>query len=106
VPTPVVMGRVWTKIAIDTFHGCGIDDGSSLYCWGRGIEGQLGTGANDAVLGQALIGSGYAQVAVGRMFTCAVTSDDRVVCTGENAAGQLGLGDALRRNVFTEVPFP
>jgi len=106
VPTQVVAGRVWTQIAIDTFHGCGIDSGQNLYCWGRGIEGQLATGALDAVLTPALIGTGYAQVAVGRMSTCAVTSDARVLCSGENANGQLGLGDNTRRNVLTEVTFP
>jgi alpha-tubulin suppressor-like RCC1 family protein len=106
VPTEVVPGRAWTQISVDTFHSCGIDAEQNLYCAGRGIEGQLGTGDNTERLAPELIGKGFAQVAVGRMSTCAVASDGAVLCTGENAAGQLGLADSTRRNVFTALAFP
>jgi alpha-tubulin suppressor-like RCC1 family protein len=101
-----VAGRIWTQVAIDTFHGCGIDQEDNLYCWGRGIEGQLGTSENDPRLEPELIGSGFAQVAVGRMFSCVVTLAGAVACTGENVAGQLGLPGNMRRNTFTELSFP
>jgi alpha-tubulin suppressor-like RCC1 family protein len=108
VPSPVVpaSASVWAQVSIDTFHGCGIDADGSLYCWGRGIEGQLGTGDENDRLAPALVGSGFAQVAVGRMSTCAVTADARVACTGENASGQLGVADKARRNTLTELSFP
>jgi alpha-tubulin suppressor-like RCC1 family protein len=105
-PTPVVPGRVWTQLSIDTFHGCGIDVDRNLYCWGRGIEGQLGTADNDERLSPELVGSGFVQVAVGRMSSCARTNEERILCCGENAAGQLGLADNDRRNALTEVAFP
>jgi alpha-tubulin suppressor-like RCC1 family protein len=106
LPTPVVPGRIWTQLSIDTFHGCGVDVDRNLYCWGRGIEGQLGTADNDERLGPELVGPGFVQVAAGRMSSCARTVDDRILCCGENAAGQLGLSDNERRNAFTPVTFP
>ena len=108
VPTPVqaVAERVWTQVSIDTFHGCGIDADQSLYCWGRGIEGQLGTGNNNEHLSPEPIGPGFTQVVVGRMSSCVVAANGAVLCTGENAAGQLGLADNTRRNTFTELTFP
>jgi alpha-tubulin suppressor-like RCC1 family protein len=96
----------WAQVAIDTFHACGIDVDDNLYCWGRGIEGQLGTADNDERLEPVAVGDGFVQVAVGRMFSCAVTRSGAVLCTGENVAGQLGVADRARRNVFSELTFP
>jgi alpha-tubulin suppressor-like RCC1 family protein len=97
---------VWSQVSLDTFHACGVDAASKLYCWGRNLEGQLGTADNDDRLVPAQVGSSFRQVAVGRFSSCAATSDAHVFCTGENGAGQLGVGDSARRNAFTEVAFP
>jgi alpha-tubulin suppressor-like RCC1 family protein len=93
------------RVSLDTFHACAIDRDGALYCWGRNVEGQLGTDDNAEQLSPAPVGSGYTEVAVGRFFTCAVTKDERVWCTGENDAGQLGVGDTARRARLTEVQF-
>jgi hypothetical protein len=108
-------------VSLDTFHACGVDADNRLYCWGRNIEGQLGTGDNDdrlvptpidVIASVTASATGVRQVVVGRFSSCAVTTGDRIYCTGENNAGQLGLGlrlsdaDAARRNAFTEVAFP
>lgn len=103
---PAAPSLAWELVSIDTFHGCGIDLERNLYCWGRGIEGQLGTADNAERLSPELVGAGFAQVVVGRMSSCAVTTDQRVLCAGENSAGQLGLADNRRRNTFTELAFP
>lgn len=98
----------WAQVSLDTFHACGIDAAANLYCWGRNLEGQLGTADNDDRLVPARIevGSEFQQVAVGRFSSCAATTDAHILCAGENGAGQLGLGDSVRRNAFTEVAFP
>jgi len=109
VPTQVEAAqpeRVWQQVAIDTFHGCGIDSETNLYCWGRGLEGQLGTSDDDEHLLPALVAPGFAQVAAGRMSSCAVSVGGAVLCAGENDAGQLGVGDSERRPTFTELTFP
>jgi alpha-tubulin suppressor-like RCC1 family protein len=101
----------WSQVSLDTFHACGVDTASKLYCWGRNLEGQLGTADNDdrLVPGEVVAGGDsaqVAQVAVGRFSSCAATTDGRVYCSGENGAGQLGVGDSARRNTFTQVALP
>jgi alpha-tubulin suppressor-like RCC1 family protein len=98
----------WSQVSLDTFHACGIDAAANLYCWGRNLEGQLGTADNDDRLVPVQVGSEFQQVAVGRFSSCATTTDAHILCAGENGAGQLGLGngDSVRRNAFTEVAFP
>lgn len=106
-PTEVALpsGLPVRSASLDTFHACAVDDDAALYCWGRNVEGQLGTGDHAEQLSPFYVGPGYASVAVGRFSTCASTVDERVWCTGENVAGQLGVGDVLRRESFTEVVF-
>jgi alpha-tubulin suppressor-like RCC1 family protein len=104
-PVPLPSSLPAERISLDTFHACALDRDGALYCWGRNVEGQLGTDDNVEQLSPVLIGAGYAEIAVGRFFTCATTKDQRVWCTGENSAGQLGVGDTVRRARFTEVRF-
>jgi alpha-tubulin suppressor-like RCC1 family protein len=102
-------GGGWAAVSLDTFHACAVSLAGDLYCWGRNIEGQLGTGDLDDRLEPTLIGQGdarYVSAVVGRFSTCAVTTDSHIACSGENASGQLGTGDNTRRNAFAEVPFP
>jgi alpha-tubulin suppressor-like RCC1 family protein len=104
-------GAAWSQVSLDTFHACGIDTASKLYCWGRNLEGQLGTADNDDRLVPSQVVAGadsrqVAQVAVGRFSSCAATTDGVIYCSGENGAGQLGVGDSARRNAFTELAFP
>ncbi len=104
-------GATWLSVSLDTFHACAVDDAQKLYCWGRNLEGQLGTLDNEDRLVPTLIDLGPAaaavqEVAVGRFFTCAATTDGRVLCAGAGDGGQLGLADVQRRNTFTEVTFP
>jgi len=72
-----------------------------VFCWGRGIEGQLGSGMTSASAAPLAVATGIAEVATGFFFTCVRRTDGVVACTGENNAGQLGLGDQNRRATFT-----
>jgi alpha-tubulin suppressor-like RCC1 family protein len=100
----------WRSVSIDTFHACAVSLAGDLYCWGRNIEGQLGTGDLDDRLEPARInqgdGQGYESAVVGRFSSCAVTTDSHILCSGENVSGQLGTADNTRRNAFSEVAFP
>jgi alpha-tubulin suppressor-like RCC1 family protein len=63
-----------------------------VWCWGRGSEGQLGTGGfgifstpvtvNDVVNAKSITG--------GELHTCAVISDIELLCWGANGEAQLG----------------
>jgi hypothetical protein len=78
----------WTEVSLDTFHACAVDADNELYCWGRNLEGQLGTADTDDRLAPELVGVGFSHAAVGRFSSCAVSIDAgaRVSCAGENKA--------------------
>lgn len=70
-----------------------------VWCWGRGSEGQLGTGSADAAgLPAQVPGVANAvQLAIGRRHSCARLATGNVVCWGDNNRGQLGDGTTTRR---------
>lgn len=90
-------------------HSCALLSDTTVRCWGRGDQGQVGDGTGEdrsrptAVLaregvihGQVKPGepilTGAAQLAVGQDHSCARMQDGRVVCWGSNSAGQAGSG--------------
>jgi alpha-tubulin suppressor-like RCC1 family protein len=99
-PTRIGTESDWLVLSTDTFHTCVIDRAEQMFCAGRGIEGQLGTGSTFAPLLERVPGN-FARVSAGHFFTCTVTTEGLVACTGENDRGQLGVGDTERRAVFT-----
>lgn len=86
------------------FHFCAIDTSDALHCWGRGIEGQLGSGMTQAERAPRQVAMGVSQVSTGWFSTCARDSSGVVACTGMNESGQLGLGDLRRRSSLTALP--
>lgn len=105
-PDPVFMGDGrWRDFSVETFHGCGVQRDGTLWCTGRGIEGQLGLGDLNprTMLTRVGTDSDWSEVQCGRFHTCARKNNGSLFCTGENANGELGLGDLVRRNVFTLV---
>lgn len=83
---------------------------SRMRCWGKGEQGQLGTGKRDSVgtsPGQvariapvSLSGPKnlkVLQASLGEAFACAVLADRRVRCWGANRQGQLGQGSITDR---------
>ncbi len=107
-PRQVGAAAGWTAISIDTFSACGVQDGGSLWCWGRNAEGQLGTGDTDDRTAPTQVGAGasWVDASVGRFHACATRAGGGIACMGENSNGQLGLGDTARRDVPTPVPLP
>lgn len=96
----------WHLFRTDTFHACGLQLDGSLWCLGRGIEGQLGLGDLNprGVLTQVGTDTDWVDVQVGRFHTCARKGNGSLFCTGENVDGRLGVGDLTRRRAFTLVP--
>ncbi len=103
------VGRTATAVAAGGYgsegHSCVIRDDSTLVCWGRNYNGQLGIGdvfdRGDGAgeMGAALtavdLGTGRtaSMVAAGQSHTCAVLDDGSLKCWGQNTYGQLGLGN-------------
>lgn len=84
-------------------HTCALTLDGSLYCWGRGDEGQIGIDPasrcnNNTVFCQkrpAKIDIGVAHaVGLGAAHTCAAT-EAQAYCWGRNATGQFGNGSVI-----------
>ena len=41
----------WARVDLGGRHGCGLDTGIGLWCWGDNTSGQVGVGGQDAVDG-------------------------------------------------------
>jgi alpha-tubulin suppressor-like RCC1 family protein len=93
----------WIAFATRVFHTCAVNRKNELWCWGRNIEGQLGTGDLDLRSNATHVGDGIAAVAVSWFTTCALTTTGHVLCTGKNEHGQTGDGTTERPLRFTDV---
>ena len=97
-------GGQYVRIAAGHYHACAIAAGGSLWCWGRGQHGALGTGsiANVAspvrVIGDTWHGAVLEQpvrvidVDCGFTFTCAILEDGSLWCWGEGGLSQTAQG--------------
>ena len=77
----------------DDFTCAVVNNRSGVSCWGKGLNGQLGNGANSnsssPVSVQGLSGV-ITDLEVGERFACAVSDDTTVRCWGDNSSRQLG----------------
>jgi alpha-tubulin suppressor-like RCC1 family protein len=100
-PTPTVMslgGAVPRAVDVMWFHGCATTTDDRLFCWGRGIEGQLGLGATEPSAIPREVTTGVTDVSTGYFSTCLQRASGAIECMGANDTGQLGLGDTSRRS--------
>ncbi len=94
-------------VDLGSLHACAVRAGGSVWCWGYGYWGALGTGDYDdranpapvlcdgAIPGACAAGgplSGAVGVAVSDYHSCALMETGRVLCWGENSDGELGSG--------------
>src|SRR5262249_13806920 len=105
IDTPTQLGSAtdWTTVATRVFHTCAVNRGAELWCWGRNIEGQLGTGDLTLRKQPTKVASGILDVAVSWFSTCAQSTSGHVLCTGKNEHGEIGDGTTDRPEVFTDV---
>lgn len=86
-------------LAVGAAHACRIAGNGTLYCWGRGSEGQLGRGEFEAApaLPDAVFDAGpFESVVAGRTHTCALDAEGGAWCWGSNELGQLGIDAAAQ----------
>ena len=80
-------------ITLGSHHACALAIGGAVYCWGLGLDGELGNGSTSsspvpvAVHG---LGGGVDAIAAGDFHTCAASGG--VHCWGQNQHGELGIG--------------
>jgi alpha-tubulin suppressor-like RCC1 family protein len=71
-----------------------------VWCWGEGVDGQLGNGYAQQsspvqVTGIGSASPGAKAITAGGFHTCAILSDTTVRCWGYNAYGELGDGSGV-----------
>ena len=97
---PMQVGAsTWSSVGAGAWTACGIKVAdASLWCWGDGWAGNLGSGvtgdeADSSEPTAPVTGAAaWAAVARGRDHACAVRTDASVWCWGENAQNQIGGG--------------
>ena len=96
-------------------HTCAVEADGSVWCWGNGLYGQIGNGADATmtiptrVLGlsdaiDVSAGGGDTQDPYGQGHTCAVRAGGEVLCWGSGSYGQLGSLETQASNVPVSVP--
>ena len=94
VPTRVGNRSNWAQVAVNTFHTCGVQTDGTLWCWGRGREGQLGLTADELETPTRVgMSTDWRSVSLGRFHSCGTKTDGSIWCTGLGLGGQLGAGN-------------
>lgn len=106
----VLSGKTVKQISIGDSTPCVIASDDLAYCWGYGLEGQLGNGtsSNSSVpvavsRSGVLSGKTIKWLSSGYGYTCVVASDNKGYCWGYNNAGQLGNNSTTDSNVPVAV---
>jgi alpha-tubulin suppressor-like RCC1 family protein len=94
-PTPVIGSDLFaTDMALGDAHSCVASADGRVKCWGRNLNGQLGTGNTSSTFTPTAVTTiaNALSVAAGSQHSCALIRDGSVHCWGSNAQGQLGDG--------------
>jgi alpha-tubulin suppressor-like RCC1 family protein len=89
---------LWIHIAAGRDFTCGIREGNTLWCWGAGASGALGTGhTTDENQPQQITRptAGWVSVTAGDHYGCAVRKDGALWCWGYNRDGEAGIGTTV-----------
>lgn len=83
------------EISSGGIHSCAVTEDHKAYCWGDGLFGKLGNGAETSSNVPVLVKGGYAftSISAGKFntYTCGVTEDHKAYCWGKGGIyGRLG----------------
>ena len=114
-PVAVSQGAIPAGTKIDRIEAgyantCAISTISKAYCWGFGVNGQLGNGASTSSStpvavsqGDIPAGVGITNIYVGTYHVCALSLQHKAYCWGYNASGQVGNNTTTNASVPTAV---
>jgi len=97
-----------TAVATGHQHSCAAEADGTVWCWGRGMRGQIGHGGSGQLIGATTphVATGVfdaIDVAAGQEHTCALTGGGQVWCWGAGTDGQIGDGGTTDRTYPTRV---
>jgi alpha-tubulin suppressor-like RCC1 family protein len=105
-PVAVSGGRSYSTIAAGSSHTCALaSPGGAAWCWGNGLDGQLGDNSFNSQVTPIAVrgGRNFSSIAAGGRHTCALASPGGAAwCWGDNSYGQLGDGSSAT-NRYTPV---
>ncbi|MEY3360883.1 MAG: hypothetical protein RL531_602, partial [Actinomycetota bacterium] len=113
VPVQVGTATDWSQVAvggqIDDFgvpvpFACAIRTTGTLWCWGDGTSGQLGTGSTVPSGTPTQVGalSTWSAISVGAASSCGIAAGT-MLCWGAGGLGQIGDDDVVNRLIPTAV---
>ena len=96
----VLAGKTMLTVSAAFYHTCAVASDNKAYCWGEGIDGQMGNGSTNSVNNNpvavdtsgVLAGKTVLSISSGQFNSCVNTADGNAYCWGYNDAGQLGNG--------------
>ena len=95
-PQLVVGGHQFAALTAGTYHTCGRTTAGEVWCWGYGLMGALGNGAQGVspvpVKIAAPAGTTFNWISSGNGHVCALTTTGLLYCWGGNFLGQTGIG--------------
>jgi alpha-tubulin suppressor-like RCC1 family protein len=110
VPCSVLPQRVEGLPAMKTVRAgfgftCALSHDGRTYCWGLGIEGQLGSGTRVSSDTPVALSADHRFITIeaGAAHACGITDAGEVWCWGANRNGQLGDGSRANRSSPTRV---
>src|SRR5438067_1284107 len=104
-PVPVFGTTHYLMISAGKTHTCAVSIAKIAYCWGYGLNGQLGDGStttNQPAPSQVSGGLAFSTVSAGGEHTCGITLTSNAYCWGWDVFGQLG--DSSATTSTTPVP--
>ena len=99
--TTILGGTNWKSVACGDIHVLAIKTDGSLWVWGRGADGQLGTNntADRSIPVTTFIGGNdWKSIAGGVQHSAAVKTDGSLWTWGTNDFAHLGINDTTQRN--------
>jgi alpha-tubulin suppressor-like RCC1 family protein len=91
-PFATEVPRAYTHVATGGEHTCALSEAGEAYCWGRGLDGELGTGTRENQMTPARVAGNlvFADITAGEAHSCGLTTAGVAHCWGDNAFLQRG----------------
>ena len=101
---PAAKDEKFVSVGVGLRHVCALSKSGKVYCKGKGYNGELGTGAAEAVVKDLTVpvsqgDLSFKILSVGLNHACAITVGKDLYCWGDNEYGQLGTGDLTSYSV-------
>ena len=95
----------FSDVATGGDHSCAVTTAGQAFCWGRGDDGELGTGdvANEFLPRAVQSDVVFKSITAGFAHTCALDQNGRAYCWGFNAYNQLGTASTANARIPVPV---